>query len=283
MDPTRGASGRSKASVLIIGDVRLHREGLASTLASRGFLTTVGIATRFDGLTKARELRPNVVVVDIASRGALEFISDLRHEPNRPKILGLAVHEDTSDVIECAEAGADGYVTADATIEDLERAINHIEQEELLCSPRIAATLFRRLASGRIRSSVSTAEDALTNRERQIWSYIGQGLSNKEIAAALNISILTVKNHVHHLLGKLHVSTRSQAASRFLPASRRRTSQQVLRAVVRGSQPPDADALTSGTRARSVSQACVAALTPEHLPHTLFHQLAGFATAREVL
>jgi DNA-binding NarL/FixJ family response regulator len=227
MDPSRDATGHPRVSVLIVADVRLYRESLALMLSSRGFVSMAGAATRLDGLTKARELRPGVAIVDIASRGALEFISALRQESVRPKILGLAVDEETSDVIECAEAGADGYVTADATIEDLERAIDRVGHEELLCSPRIAATLFRRLAIGGIRAVAGASEDALTNRERQIWNFIGQGLSNKEIAAALNISILTVKNHVHHLLGKLNVSTRSQAASRIVLASRRQANQGV--------------------------------------------------------
>jgi two-component system, NarL family, nitrate/nitrite response regulator NarL len=225
MHPGRDASGSARASVLVIGDVRLYREGLALTLSSRGFLSVAGAATRGDGLTKARELRPHVAIVDIAARGALDLIFELRQETIRPKILGLAVHEDTSDVIECAEAGADGYVTAEATIDDLERAIDHVGQEELLCSPRIAATLFRCLAHGASRAVDGAADGTLTHRERQIWSFIGQGLSNKEIAGALNISVLTVKNHVHHLLHKLNVSTRSQAASRLSLTSRRQTHQ----------------------------------------------------------
>jgi len=227
MDPSRDATGQPRVSVLIVADVRLYRESLALMLSSRGFVAMAGAATRLDGITKARELRPAVAIVDIASRGALDFISALRQEPERPKILGLAVDEETSDVIECAEAGADGYVTADATLEDLERAIDRVGHEELLCSPRIAATLFRRLGNGAVRAVDGASEDALTNRERQIWNFIGQGLSNKEIAAALNISILTVKNHVHHLLGKLNVSTRSQAASRIVLASRRQPNQGV--------------------------------------------------------
>jgi two-component system, NarL family, nitrate/nitrite response regulator NarL len=221
MDPNRDATGHASVSILIVADVRLYRESLALMLSSRGFVPMVSTAKRLDGLTKAREHRPAVAIVDIGSRGALEFISALRQEPVRPKILGLAVDEETSDVIECAEAGADGFVTADATIEELERAIHHVGHEELLCSPRIAATLFHRLANGGMRAGNGEAQDGLTNRERQIWNFIGQGLSNKEIAAALNISIPTVKNHVHHLLGKLHVSTRRQAASRIQFASRR--------------------------------------------------------------
>jgi two-component system, NarL family, nitrate/nitrite response regulator NarL len=221
MDPGRDASTPARASVIVLGDIRLYREGLALTLSSRGFLCVAEAATPSEGLGKVRTLRPDIAIVDVASRAALEVIGGLRQEPRRPKILVVAVDEDTTDVIECAEAGADGYVTQAATLEDLERAIDHVGQEELLCSPRIAATLFRCLAHGTPRVADLPADGALTHRERQIWTCIGQGLSNKEIAGALNISVLTVKNHVHHLLHKLNVSTRSQAASRLSVASRR--------------------------------------------------------------
>ena len=220
MHPSRDASERPKGSVLVIGDVRLYREGLALALSARGFLPVAGAATPLDSLSKARELRPATAIVDVTSRGALDLIFELHQAPERPKILGLAVDEDSADVIACAEAGADGYVTIDATLDDLERAIAHIGQEELLCSPRIAATLFRCLAHGNGRVA-EAADNLLTPREREIWKCIGQGLSNKEIARALNISVLTVKNHVHHLLRKLNVSTRSQAASRLSLPSRR--------------------------------------------------------------
>jgi len=224
MHPSRDASERPKGSVLVIGDVRLYREGLALALSARGFLPVAGAATPVDSLSKARELRPAIAIVDVTSRGALDLIFELHQAPERPKILGLAVDEESADVIACAEAGADGYVTVDATLDDLERAIAHIGQEELLCSPRIAATLFRCLAHGNGRVAEAAADNTLTAREREIWKCIGQGLSNKEIAGALNISVLTVKNHVHHLLRKLNVSTRSQAASRLSLPSRRAPS-----------------------------------------------------------
>lgn len=224
MHPSRDASERPKGSVLVIGDVRLYREGLALALSARGFLSVAGAETPVDSLSKARELRPAIAIVDVTSRGALDLIFELHQAPERPKILGLAVDEESADVIACAEAGADGYVTVDATLDDLERAIAHIGQEELLCSPRIAATLFRCLAHGNGRVAEAAADNMLTPREREIWKCIGGGLSNKEIAGALNISVLTVKNHVHHLLRKLNVSTRSQAASRLSSPSRRAPS-----------------------------------------------------------
>lgn len=212
-------------SVLIVADVRLYREGLASSLASRDHLLMIATcASRTDALARVRDVGADVVVVDMATRESLELIGDLRREAVPTKILAFAVEEVTSDILDCAEAGAAGYVTADASIDDLVAAIERITHEELVCSPRVAAKLFRRV-SERHDQWVPGAPPAsmLTSRERQVLDFIRQGHSNKEIARKLNIAEPTVKNHVHHLLEKLKVATRAQAAARAkLPASRRR-------------------------------------------------------------
>jgi DNA-binding NarL/FixJ family response regulator len=211
-------------SVLIVADVRLYREGLAASLSSRDHLQVFAVsAAPQEAVTRARDLAPDVVIVDIATRESLEFIRDL-HEQVPTKILAFAVEEVASDILECAEAGASGYVTLDASIDDLVSAIERIAREELVCSPRVAARLFGRLSeqSGRRVVGVNDAK-TLTTRERQVLQLIRQGHSNKEIAQKLCIAEPTVKNHVHHLLEKLEVTTRAQAAIRAtLPASRRR-------------------------------------------------------------
>jgi two-component system, NarL family, nitrate/nitrite response regulator NarL len=211
--------------VLVIADVRLYREGLAGSLSSRPHIRVVGTsASHADARERVRELQPDVVVLDMATGESLDLIRDLRGEAVPPKILAFAVEEVASDILECAEAGASGYVTADASIEDLVSAIQRIAREELVCSPRIAAKLFGRVAE-RAYDWVTDPSRAksMTSRERQVLECICQGHSNKEIAKELNIAEPTVKNHVHHLLEKLEVATRAQAAARAtLAFSRRR-------------------------------------------------------------
>jgi two-component system nitrate/nitrite response regulator NarL len=210
--------------VLIVADVRLYREGLAESLASRPSIRVVGAtATREDARDRVRELQPEVVVLDMATRASLDLIRDLHDEVVPPKILAFAVEEVSSDILECAEAGASGYVTADASVDDLVSAIQRIAREELVCSPRIAATLFGRVAE-RARAWMVDRSRAkpMTTRERQVLECISQGHSNKEIAQKLNIAEPTVKNHVHHLLEKLEVATRAQAAARATQAVSRR-------------------------------------------------------------
>ena len=218
-------------SVLIVADVRLYREGLAASLASRQPRFAISTsASRSEARARVRSVGADVVVVDVATRESLELICDLRREAASAQILAFAVDEVASEVIDCAEAGAAGYVAADASMDELVTAIERIARDELVCSPRVAARLFRRI-SQKAEPSVpgSAPGKVLTGRERQVLDFIQQGHSNKEIAQKLNIAEPTVKNHVHHVLEKMDVATRAQAAARaVLPTSRRRPFEPVL-------------------------------------------------------
>jgi DNA-binding NarL/FixJ family response regulator len=168
-------------------------------------------------------LRPDVALIDVATAESLELIRDLRGERTNCKILAFAVTEGSADILECAEAGAAGYVAAEASIEDLVAAIERITRAELACPPRVAAQLFNRIAAGGSQwTGQPTPAKSLTAREHQVLDGIRHGQSNKEIGHDLNIAESTVKNHVHHLLEKLNVSTRAQAVARCTLASTRR-------------------------------------------------------------
>jgi two-component system nitrate/nitrite response regulator NarL len=221
--PASVSSARSpRTGVLIVAEVRLYREGLSGSLANCPRLAVVGTCSnRADAGERILQLCPDVVVVDVATRDSLELIRDLRTKAPRCKVLAFAVDEIAADIIECAEAGAAGYVTAEASVDDLVTAIEAIARAELVCSPRIAAQLFGRISERGERSSVEAK--TLTSREGQVLDCLRQGKSNKEIAQTLNIAEPTVKNHIHHLLEKLDVTTRAQAAARAtLSSSRRR-------------------------------------------------------------
>ena len=218
-------------AVLIVADVRLYREGLAASLASRQPRFAIATsASRGEARARVRNTRADVVVVDVATRDSLELICDLRRNDATTQVLAFAVEEVTSEIIDCAEAGAAGYVTADASLDDLVTAIERIARGELMCSPQVAAKLFRRISDKADRPFPGSAPaSALTGRERQVLDFIQQGHSNKEIAQKLNIAEPTVKNHVHHLLEKMKVATRAQAAARAVfPSGRRRPFEPAL-------------------------------------------------------
>ena len=122
-DDDRGS--RSTISVLMVADVRLYREGLAAAINNRSHLALVAACSnRAEALIQARALRPDVIVVDMAMRDGLEFIREVRDGQALAKILVFAVDEATSDVMRCAEAGASGYVTSDASVDELVMAVS---------------------------------------------------------------------------------------------------------------------------------------------------------------
>ena len=225
MSPSDAPLGPRAIRVLIVADVRLYREGLASSLVSREHLLVIATcASRVDALAQIQRLAVDVVVVDMATRESLELIADLRRLRDGAKVLAFAVEEVPSEILDCAEAGAAGYVTVDASIDELVAAIEAIARDELVCPPRIAATLFCHVARRAERNMRGNERRTLTSRERQVLHLIQEGYSNKEIAQKLNISEPTVKNHVHNLLDKLQVTSRTQAAARTVsPLIRRRS------------------------------------------------------------
>jgi two-component system nitrate/nitrite response regulator NarL len=202
------------ARALIVSDVRLYREALAWRLAQTGRVTVLATAERGDvALAQTIDLRPDVVIVDRAMNEAMS-IARAVGERSCAKVVAFAIADVDDAVLECAEAGLSGYVTRDATIDDLVDTIERAVRGEVLCSPRVAATLFRRLAA--LASAVAPPTmrpPELTQREREIAALVERGLSNKEIASRLAIGTATVKNHVHNILEKLDVSRRGEAAA----------------------------------------------------------------------
>ena len=199
--------------VLIVVGVRLFREGLAATLSDYRQLSVVGTAASAEQLMAAADtLRPDVVIVEVSLPDVRDIMRALREREPAPRILAFAVHDDISAIVDCAKAGADGYATANASIDEVVAAVENTVSGELRCSPRIAAELFRRAAYYPAPDDSTTAP-FLTLREQQVFDHLQQGHSNKEIGSALNIAEATVKNHVHSLLEKLGVTTRAEAVA----------------------------------------------------------------------
>lgn len=206
---------RDAIRVGIVSEVRLYREGLAATLAARANLSVVGTAAnRAEALDLIAREHPDVMVLDMAMAGALDLARAMGREAPSVKTVAFAIAELDRDVLVCAQAGVAGYVPCEASTDDLAAVIESVTRDELLCSPRIAAALFRRVAalSG---ADEPAAGASLTRRERQIARLIENGLSNKEIASHLVIEVATVKNHVHNILDKFGLTTRGEIAARL--------------------------------------------------------------------
>ncbi|MFZ5622935.1 MAG: LuxR C-terminal-related transcriptional regulator [Gemmatimonadota bacterium] len=200
--------------LFLITDIRLYREGLASLLARRPGLVVVGTAASgAEGVQGVSASRPDVVLVDGALANARSLVEQLNALADPPKVVALAVGDNEGDVIASAEAGIAGFVPRDGSVDDLAKAIDTAYRGEFVCTPKLAGTLLRRLRTLAQRSWRSVALPPLTARELEIGRLINRGLSNKEIARDLGIEVATVKNHVHHLLEKLKVRRRAEAAA----------------------------------------------------------------------
>lgn len=204
-----------EATVFIVSDVRLLCDGLVLSLSEQPSLAVVGAADLTISPTHIAAACPDVVLLDVGTPDGLDALLAFRQALPDLKIVAIAVADVEQEVVACAEAGVSGFVSRNGSIQDLVTAVHCAVRNELVCSPRIAALLFSRIAAVGSERSHGRDDSALTRREHEIVSLMTQGLSNKEIARQLRIQNATVKNHIHSILGKLHVRRRGEVAARM--------------------------------------------------------------------
>jgi DNA-binding NarL/FixJ family response regulator len=195
----------------------LYREGLISGLTRQGHLRILGAGSARNALEQIIGLRPQVLLLDLSARDsfalprqALELVPGLR-------VVAFAVEELEENILACARAGICGYVPQDGSTEDVVAAVVHALKGELLCSPRIAAHLFSRVAALPDNRAGAPIHVLLTRREREVAALLACDLTNKEIARRLHLGPATIKNHVHNILQKLNVHHRGDVAAAALP------------------------------------------------------------------
>ena len=199
--------------VVVVSSLRLLRDALQQALTSRGFSDVTSLAPTEVAVSPAVE-RASVVLVDVGHPPCVDVIASLAHRDPPLRVIAFGVQEVKRDVLVCAEAGAVGYAPCECTADELRDVIVRVQRDELVCSPRVASLLFRELGN-RTPSTDDTTTAQLTVREREVLTHVARGLSNQEIASALNISVATVKHHVHRVLFKMGVHRRWAAAARF--------------------------------------------------------------------
>jgi two-component system nitrate/nitrite response regulator NarL len=197
----------------ILSVVRLYAEGLAEYLRGCGNVSVVGIARNFPEMEKLfASTQIDIVICDTSERETVAEVRQLASCYSDTRIIAVALAETETEVFAWAEAGICAYVPRSASLAQLYTAIVSAMRGEVRCSPKITGWLLREL---RHRPDKSQVGERLTSREIQTLHLISQGLSNKDIARELGISVATVKNHVHSVLEKLRVQSRSQAAARI--------------------------------------------------------------------
>jgi DNA-binding NarL/FixJ family response regulator len=193
---------------LIVDDHSIVRQGLQMFLGADPEIEIVGEARDgAEALRMARQLRPDVVLMDLlmpVMDGIAATAAIRRELPDTEVVALTSVLEDAS-VIEAVRVGAIGYLLKDTEACELRRAIKAAAAGQVQLSPKAAMRLMREVAS-------PEHPQSLTERETDVLRLLAQGQSNKEIAHDLNIGEQTVKTHVGHILNKLGVSSRTQAA-----------------------------------------------------------------------
>jgi DNA-binding NarL/FixJ family response regulator len=222
-----GQNGGRLNGILIASGVRLYSEGLREFLERQPGYQVLGVAdTAAATLRAAESSTPNLILLDQALAGSLETLRGLRRLRPDCAVIALGMPDQEEAILAWAESGAAGFVSRDASLSDLLVTIDGTLRGELVCSPQVAASLLRRLASRAAASPSNPPRQPLTAREAEIVRLIDEGLSNKEIATRLGIEVATVKNHVHNLLEKLRVHRRSEAANRLRGRDPRRPTPQ---------------------------------------------------------
>jgi NarL family two-component system response regulator LiaR len=197
--------------VLIVDDHAVVREGLRSFLELQEGIAVVGeAADGAEAVATAEELRPDVVLMDLVMPkvDGVQAMQRLRERVPGTRVIVLTTFLDDDRLLPAIRAGAAGYLLKNAQPQELARAIHTAKEGEALIDPAVAARLVDALASGR----PDDRYEELTPREREVLELIGRGFSNKRIAQELGAAEKTVKNHVSHVLAKLGVADRTQAA-----------------------------------------------------------------------
>ncbi|CAN5867619.1 response regulator transcription factor [soil metagenome] len=196
-------SALSEIRILIADDHLVVREGLVAILNRQSDMTVVGEAGNgHEALEQWRTHRPDVTLMDLRmpEMSGVEAIIAIREEDDKASVIILTTYDSDEDVYRGMRAGAKAYLLKDAHREELLNCIRAVYAGKTVVSPGVAAKLASRLR-----------EEQLTPRELDILTLVGQGLSNKLIARALDITEGTVKTHVKNVLEKLDATSRTEA------------------------------------------------------------------------
>lgn len=209
-----------RINLLLVNETRLMGNVIAAALEGEPDIHVVACVTNIDDamqIVRDKEVDVALVSTRLPDQGALKLTNAITEFKPATKVLALGLTEEKQHVLRYVEAGATGYVLKDDSLEGLIETIRAAQDGKVFVSPKIAAAIMERLAAlARLFSDVENSvgdTTELTSRELEVLKLIGEGQTNQQIAEQLVIEVGTVKNHVHNILDKLHVSTRGEAAA----------------------------------------------------------------------
>ena len=207
----------AKIRILLVEDNRILRDGITALLDKEKDFTVTGLSDgERDVVAMTRKVKPHVVLLDLGleSKNGLEIVENLKKEFPGIKIIGMGLAPSQADIMEFVQAGADGFILKDATLEDVANTIRSVSAGRTVLPSSMTTSLFFQIAEHAILKGKRNLRGAtrMTQREKEIIALISDGMSNKQIASNLNIATFTVKSHVHNILEKLELQSRLQIA-----------------------------------------------------------------------
>lgn len=206
-----------KIRIVLVDDHTLFRSGLKALLSRQNDFEIVGeAADGLEGVKLVEQVKPDLVLLDLdmpTMNGHEALAQILGYDPDMA-VLMLTVSEDGDDLAECMRLGARGYLLKKIDADFLLQSIRHAVNGDSVISPEMTSKLVMKLRRDNFHAPAALAPDveSLTPRERQTLAWLARGVSNKEIARALDLAESTVKVHVQSVLRKLNIKSRVQAA-----------------------------------------------------------------------
>ena len=199
--------------VFILAENRLLREALTRILSKKSDIQVVGAAAFSpDVVEQISGAAPEVLLSDsaVVALSDLRLVSEVRTAIPGLRVVMIGMEADRETFLRAVRDGVVGYMLKDASAWEVAAAVRSVANDEAVCPPSLCMALFERVATQNASPSnfVIRQNLGLTRREQQLVQLIGRGLTNKEIAAQLNLSEQTVKNHVHRMLRKLGATDR---------------------------------------------------------------------------
>jgi DNA-binding NarL/FixJ family response regulator len=207
-----------KIRLLLIEDNRLLRDGILAILKPHKDI--VIIAASGDGkdtLVKIKQLKPNVVLLDLGlrSQNSLHVVEIVKKDFPEAKIIVMDLAPVQADILQYVKAGANGFILKDASLNDFLITIRTVSEGATVLPPLLVDSLFSQIVDHAVREGKSKLSEAvkMTKREREVIGLLSEGMSNKEIGQKMHISTYTVKSHIHNIMEKLALHTRLEIAN----------------------------------------------------------------------
>ena len=207
-----------KIRLLVIEDNRLLRDGILSILKPHSDIVIIGASgDSKNTLIKIKQSKPNVVLLDLGLRSlnSLQVVRLVKKDFPQAKIIVMDLAPVQADILQYVKAGANGFILKDASLNDLLITIRTVSEGATVLPPMLVDSLFSQIVEFAVREGKTKLKQAvqMTKREREVIELLSEGMTNKEIAQRIHVSMYTIKSHIHNIMEKLALHTRLEIAN----------------------------------------------------------------------